>query len=391
MAVVEVKNLTKKYGKHIAVEGLSFTVDKGQIYGFLGPNGAGKTTTMNMMTGYLAPTAGEVVINGYDMMKEPEKAKRCIGYLPEVPPVYPDMTVLEYLRFAAELKGIAKQERKEQIIRVIGLARVADVAERLIKNLSKGYRQRVGLAQAILGKPEVIILDEPMVGLDPRQIIEMRDLIRALGKEHTVILSSHILAEVSAVCDHIMILSGGKLAASDSAEGLQRRIQSSFVLEATVKAETERLRGVLDTIEPVMSVEEKSSSMPGCVTVLIRTKGNADIREELSMKLYENKMPIMGMNLKEHSLEDIFLELTAKETPDASAREASDPSGNETRETSDPSRNETGKASDPSEDEVGKASDPSGDETGETENIPLEGTGEADDRGEEANEHESDL
>lgn len=310
MAVVEVKHLTKRYGKHTAVEDLSFSVEKGQIYGFLGPNGAGKSTTMNIMTGYLAASEGEVLINGYDIMKEPEKTKQCIGYLPEVPPVYPDMTVLEYLKFAAELKGIPKADRKEQIAKVMELTKVTEVSVRLIKNLSKGYRQRVGLAQAILGGPDVIILDEPMVGLDPRQIIEMRDLIKELGRTHTVILSSHILSEISAVCDHIMIISGGKLAASDSPEGLQGLTEGSFALEVTVKASIEQLRAVLGTIETVVKVEEKPPLMPDCVTVLVRTKNHADIREELSMKLYENKIPIMGMSLQEHSLEDIFLELT---------------------------------------------------------------------------------
>ena len=313
MAVVEVKNLTKRYGKHTAVEGLSFSVESGQIYGFLGPNGAGKSTTMNIMTGYLAPSGGEVLINGHDMMREPEEAKRCIGYLPEVPPVYPDMTVREYLQFAAELKQIPKAERKQQIAEVMELTKVTEVSERLIKNLSKGYRQRVGLAQAILGEPDVIILDEPMVGLDPRQIIEMRDLIRDLGKKHTVILSSHILSEVSAVCDHIMIISDGRLIASDSPEGLQGLIQDSSSLEVVVKASMQQVREVIDTIEAVSGVEERPSQM----TVSVRTKDNADIREELSMKLYERKLPIMGMNLQEHSLEDIFLELTERKEEDA--------------------------------------------------------------------------
>lgn len=317
MAVVEVRNLTKRYGKHIAVEGLSFTVEKGQIYGFLGPNGAGKSTTMNIMTGYLAPTDGEVLISGHDMMKDPEEAKQCIGYLPEVPPVYPDMTVREYLQFAAELKQIPKAERKQQIAEVMELTKVTEVSERLIKNLSKGYRQRVGLAQAILGEPDVIILDEPMVGLDPRQIIEMRDLIRDLGKKHTVILSSHILSEVSAVCDHIMIISDGRLIASDSPEGLQGLIQDSSSLEVVVKASMQQVREVIDTIEAVSGVEERPSQMSDCVTVSVRTKDNADIREELSMKLYERKLPIMGMNLQEHSLEDIFLELTERKEEDA--------------------------------------------------------------------------
>lgn len=335
MAVVEVKNLTKRYGKHTAVEGLSFTVEKGQIYGFLGPNGAGKSTTMNMMTGYLAPSDGEVLVNGHDMMREPEEAKQCIGYLPEVPPVYPDMTVSEYLKFGAELKHIPKAERKQKILEVMELTKVTEVSERLIKNLSKGYRQRVGLAQAILGEPDVIILDEPMVGLDPRQIIEMRDLIKELGQKHTVILSSHILSEVSAVCDHIMIISGGKLIASDTAEGLQGRIRNSFVLEASVKASMQEVQAVLDTIEAVTEVEEKPSHMADCVTVLIHTRDNADIREELSMKLYEKKLPIMGMNLQEHSLEDIFLELTEEGdeiSENSEKREVADTEGISTKE-----------------------------------------------------------
>lgn len=310
MAIVEVNHLTKKYGKHTALEDLSFSVEKGQIYGFLGPNGAGKSTTMNIMTGYLAATDGEVLIDGCDMMREPERAKGHIGYLPEVPPVYPDMTVREYLKFAAELKRIPKKEQKEQIIKVMELTKVANVSERLIRNLSKGYRQRVGLAQAVLGEPDVIILDEPMNGLDPRQIMEMRDLIKDLGRRHTVILSSHILSEIDAVCDHIMIISGGKLIASDSPEGLQGRLQGSFALEATVKADIEQLQAVLDTMETIAHVEQKQSRMADCVTVLIRTKDHADIREALSMKLYESRLPIMGMHLREHSLEDIFLELT---------------------------------------------------------------------------------
>lgn len=316
--MVEIKNLKKRYGKHTAVDGISFTVEKGQIYGFLGPNGAGKSTTMNMMTGYIAATEGEIFINGYDMMKEPEKAKQCIGYLPEIPPVYPDMTVYEYLKFAAELKKLPKKEQKQQIEEIMALTKTTEVSERLIKNLSKGYRQRVGLAQAILGNPEVIILDEPMAGLDPRQIIEMRDLIRELGKKHTVILSSHILSEISAVCDHIMIISDGKLIASGEPDELQRLMQGSSVLEATVKATMEELREVLSGIESIEKTEQGVSPMGDCVTVFITTKNNADIREELSMKLYEKKLPIMGMNLKEHSLEDIFLKLTEEKAEEDS-------------------------------------------------------------------------
>ena len=200
--MIEVKNLVKDYGGHLAVDHLSFTVEDGQIYGFLGPNGAGKSTTMNIMTGYLGATKGEVLIDGHNILEEPEQAKKCMGYLPEVPPLYTDMTVYEYLVFAAKLKKLPKDSIKASISEVMELVKIQDVKGRLIRNLSKGYRQRVGMAQAILGKPDVIILDEPTVGLDPKQIIEIRDMIRELGRKHTVILSSHILSEVSAVCDH---------------------------------------------------------------------------------------------------------------------------------------------------------------------------------------------
>lgn len=321
MPVVEVKHLTKKYGKYTAVDDLSYTVEERQIYGLLGPNGAGKSTIMNIMTGYVAASEGEVVINGYDITREPEKAKRHIGYLPEVPPVYPDMTVSEYLEFAAQLKRIPKSDRAEQILHVLELTKTTEVSERLIKNLSKGYRQRAGLAQAVLGEPDVIILDEPMNGLDPRQIMEMRDLIKDLGRRHTVILSSHILPEISAVCDHIMIISGGKLIASDSSEKLQERMQCSYVLEVTVKGSMDRLQTVLNAIEAVIHVEQEQSRMPDCVTALIRTKNNADIREELSMKLYESRLPVIGMQLQEHSLEDIFLKLTEKDLETAGGEE----------------------------------------------------------------------
>ena len=219
--MIEVKNLVKKYGSHLAVDNLSFTVEQGQIYGFLGPNGAGKSTTMNIMTGYIGATAGEVLINGYDILKEPERAKESIGYLPELPPLYTDMTVMEYLKFVAELKKIPKKAIQGSVDEVIQMVQLEEVKLRLIKNLSKGYKQRVGLAQAIIGFPEIIILDEPMVGLDPKQIIEIRELIRELAENHTVILSSHILAEVREICDHIMIISKGKLVASDTLDNLE--------------------------------------------------------------------------------------------------------------------------------------------------------------------------
>ena len=220
--MIEVRNLTKKYGDREAVSEISFTVREGHIYGFLGPNGAGKSTTMNMITGYLAASQGEILINGHDILKEPKKARACMGYLPENPPLYQDMTVREYLSFAAEIKGIKKKERPQAIEDAIGTAMLTEVQDRLIRNLSKGYRQRVGIAQAIIGLPEILILDEPTSGLDPKQIMEIRDLIRNLGKKHTVILSSHILSEVEAVCDHVIMISKGRIAADDTLENLTR-------------------------------------------------------------------------------------------------------------------------------------------------------------------------
>ncbi|MBO4981132.1 MAG: ABC transporter ATP-binding protein [Lachnospiraceae bacterium] len=308
--MIEVTNLTKKYGDHVAVDHLSFQVEKGQIYGFLGPNGAGKSTTMNMITGYLAATEGTVTIDGKDVQKDPEEAKKCVGYLPELPPLYVDMTVEEYLKFVAQLKKVPKAEQKKQVEEVMEMTRITDMRGRLIKNLSKGYRQRVGLAQAILGYPPVIILDEPTVGLDPKQIIEIRDLIRKLGENHTIILSSHILSEVSAVCDHIMIISHGKLVASDSPEGLQKLMSGSAQLELTVKGDFAAVKSVIEGLPEVDMVENLESDQEGCVKVRVISGENVDIREEVFYGLAEKKLPIMEMIHKEKSLEDIFLELT---------------------------------------------------------------------------------
>lgn len=308
--MIEVQNLTKKYGSHLAVDNLSFQVDRGMIYGFLGPNGAGKSTTMNIMTGYIAATDGTVKINGYDILKEPEKAKKCIGYLPELPPVYQDMTVYEYLKFAAEIKQIKKAQRKEQIESVMEQTQTAEVQNRLIKNLSKGYKQRVGLAQAILGEPEVIILDEPTVGLDPKQIIEIRELIRTLSKKHTILLSSHILSEVSAVCDHILIISKGKLVASDTPEGLMTLFKGGKQLEVTVLGEQERFENILKEMDGVESFTMEAGAKEGELHGLVRFAAEKDIRKELFYRLAASDMPIMSLGLSEKSLEDVFLELT---------------------------------------------------------------------------------
>lgn len=308
--MIKVENLVKKYGNHIAVDDLSFEVKQGQIYGFLGPNGAGKSTTMNIMTGYLAATSGTVTINGFDILTQPEEAKRCIGYLPEMPPLYPDMTVYEYLHFVAELKKVPKAERKKQLREIMQMVEIEDVEKRLIKNLSKGYKQRVGLAQAIIGYPEVIILDEPMVGLDPKQIIEIRSLIKELAKTHTIILSSHILSEVSTVCDHIMIISKGKLVASDSPEGLQKQMVKSVEIELTVLGEREMAEQLLNRAEHIETYTFEEAEEENTIKVRIVTEENMDIRKELSVAFTNGGMPILSMNRKEQTLEDIFLQLT---------------------------------------------------------------------------------
>lgn len=311
--MIEVENLTKKYGSHVAVDNLSFRVERGMIYGFLGPNGAGKSTTMNMMTGYIAATSGTVKINGYDILKNPEQAKKSIGYLPELPPVYPDMTVYEYLRFVAELKKVKKNERQAQIEDVMKQTQIEDVKGRLIKNLSKGYKQRVGLAQAIIGYPEVIILDEPTVGLDPKQIIEIRELIRELAKKHTIILSSHILSEVSAVCDHIIIISKGKLVASDTPEGLMTLLKGVRQMKLSLLGEQSKVEELLRSMESVKDFSIQPPRAEGMVSVNIRTEDTEDIRVELFHRLAAADMPIMELSLSEKSLEDVFLELTGEE------------------------------------------------------------------------------
>ena len=307
--MIEVKNLVKKYGNHIAVDHLNFTIEEGHVYGFLGPNGAGKSTTMNIMTGYLGATEGEVLINGHDILKEPEEAKRQIGYLPELPPLYMEMTVREYLEFVAELKGIAKKKRGESINEVEKMVKIWEVENRLIKNLSKGYRQRVGLAQAVLGFPEIIILDEPSVGLDPKQIIEIRELIRQLAKKHTVILSSHILAEVREVCDYILIISKGKLVASDTPENLERNLGDSDLIEIETKASPDEVRRILETVDGIRSISTKHLEN-GITWAQIQEKKNTDIREKVFRAFAQNHQPLLKLNPLQVSLEDVFMELT---------------------------------------------------------------------------------
>lgn len=307
--MIQVKNLTKLYGSHIAVDDISFHVKKGHIYGLLGPNGAGKSTTMNIITGYIAPTLGTITINGHELGKETLQAKKCIGYLPEIPPLYPDMYVKEYLNFVAKLKKTPKDKRNEEIETVMMQTGLTQVSERLIKNLSKGYKQRVGIAQALLGNPEIVILDEPTVGLDPEQIIEIRSLIKSLKEKHTVILSSHILSEISAVCDEVLMIAKGKVVAMDTTENILKMKQGGQHLTVTVKGQAAKAESVLkklNCLESFALVSEKD----GQATFEMEAKNSKkDVREEISFALSDERILIIEMNVSKASLEDVYLDI----------------------------------------------------------------------------------
>ena len=333
--MIEVKNVTKKYPNIKAVDNISFEIKDGEVVGFLGPNGAGKTTTMNMITGYIASTEGTVRIDGHDILEEPEAAKKCIGYLPEQPPLYFDMTVLEYMKFVADLKKIPKDKKATMIEEVMDMVKISDMRNRLIKNLSKGYRQRVGLAEAIMGYPEVIILDEPTVGLDPKQIIEIRTLIKDLKKKHTVILSSHILSEVSAVCDYVLIISHGKLVASDTPENLGKLAEGSNTLEMLIKGEKSQIKQALESIEGVNSVTIEKDEKQNLWSTKVSTEENNDIREKVFYKMSDINSPIYEMKSKKVSLEEIFLELTASEKPASASEDDTDQKSSESQETAE--------------------------------------------------------
>ncbi|HIR20164.1 MAG TPA: ABC transporter ATP-binding protein [Candidatus Pelethomonas intestinigallinarum] len=329
--MIEVSHLTKRYGGHTAVSNLSFTIEKGQIYGFLGPNGAGKSTTMNIMTGCLAASEGEVRIDGHDIFEEPQQAKRLIGYLPEQPPLYLDRTPREYLTFVGRAKGIKDKALPEQIGRVMEVTQIIDVADRLIKHLSKGYRQRVGIAQALLGDPEVVILDEPTVGLDPKQIIEIRSLIQSLGQKHTVILSSHILSEVQAVCQTILIISKGHLVACDTPENLERLFSGSAAVDLTVEAGEAQTREILAPLDHIRSVDVRPEGTDRC-QVTLETDGDEEVCRAVFFAFSRAGRAILRMTDAKASLEDIFIELTSGEAADAPAEAGSEDDGEEVDE-----------------------------------------------------------
>jgi ABC-2 type transport system ATP-binding protein len=333
--LIEVKHLTKIYGDHTAVDDLSFTIEPGHIYGLLGPNGAGKSTTMNIVTGCLAATSGTVRICGHDIYEDPIAAKRCIGYLPEIPPLYTDMTPFEFLSFVAEAKGVGYEEAGRQVREVMELTQIEDMKNRLIKNLSKGYRQRVGIAQAMLGNPEIIILDEPTVGLDPKQIIEIRELIRMLGQTRTVILSSHILAEISAVCDRVLIISHGKLVADDTIEHLESNVANANRLRLSVRGSAEDISEVLGNIEGILDCKQISEE-DGVITLSLNVTKERDLRDDIFFAMAERRIPVLTMDAEELDLEDIFLSLTDSEQSEEETENTSE----ETEDTEETEKEE---------------------------------------------------
>lgn len=311
--MIQVENLVKNYGNHKALKGINLQVEKGSIVGLLGANGAGKSTTMNILTGYLSYNEGTVKIGGYDILKEPVKAKKQIGYLPEIPPLYMDMTVDEYLKFVAEIKGLKKDARKQAVNEAVEATKIEDVRGRLIKNLSKGYKQRVGLAQAILGNPPLLILDEPTVGLDPNQIIEIREWIKSLSQNHTIILSSHILSEVNAICDYVIIIDQGRVVAQDTPANLAEHFSDQSVLKLQIKGERNAIEQVLRETDLIKDFKVKQSKEEGIYDITANASTTKDIRDDLFFIFASKKLPVVKMEHESLSLEEVFLKLTNEE------------------------------------------------------------------------------
>ncbi len=317
--MIEVKGLTKRYGTHLAVSDVNFSIQKGEVIGFLGPNGAGKSTIMNILTGYLSLSEGEVKIDGFDIMENPEEAKKRIGYLPEIPPLYIDMKVKEYLNFIYDLKKV-KFPKKAHIDEIMKLIKIDHVANRLIKNLSKGYRQRVGFAQALIGNPDILILDEPTVGLDPKQIIEIRNLISRLGKNHTIILSSHILSEIQAVCKRVIIINKGKIIADDLPETLSDKLSNDQALVARIECNESDMLDALKTVQGVKSVMSMGCKENGTFDFLIEPQDNCDIRKAVFERVVSRDKSILSFNSNKLSLEQVFLRLTEAESYEESRK-----------------------------------------------------------------------
>ena len=315
--MIEITNVTKKYGNFTAVDDISFTIQNGEIIGFLGPNGAGKSTTMNMITGYIEPTEGTITVNGYDIQKKPQKAKKQIGYMPEGVPLYQDLTVKEFVTYMAELKKVDKKVKKEEVEKALTETGIKDVEKKLIRNLSRGYKQRVSMAGALGGSPDVLILDEPTVGLDPKQITEIRSLIKELGKEHTVILSSHILSEVSQLCERVIIINKGKIVAIDTPENLEKATQEKNIILVTVEDKQNKMKEINTLIPEIAKCEEVKDNGDGTKQYMIEAKKNADLRKQLFEVLPKNDITIFELKKAETSLEDAFITLINKSSEKA--------------------------------------------------------------------------
>ena len=307
--MIEVKNVTKKYGKAVAVDNVSFTIGEGEIVGLLGPNGAGKSTTMNMMTGFIEQTEGDIIIDGYDMLKKPKKAKKEIGYMPEGVPLYTDLTVKEFVTYLAEIKQVNKKARKEKVEKIIEQTGLKDVEKKLIKNLSRGYKQRVSMAGALVGEPKILILDEPTVGLDPKQITEIRNLIKELGKTHTVILSSHILSEVSQICNKVIIINKGKIVAIDTPENLENKVSNKNCIYVTVEDNENKVEQIKDKIENIKKIELIEKNEDGTKQYMIEAEGNVDLRKTIFAEFAKENVTIFEMKKADTTLEDAFMKL----------------------------------------------------------------------------------
>lgn len=307
--MIEVKNVTKKYGKFVAVDNISFEIKEGEIVGLLGPNGAGKSTTMNMLTGFIEQTEGEIIIDGYNMLKKPKKAKKEIGYMPEGVPLYSDLTVKEFVKYMAEIKGIDKKVRKEKVEKIIEQTGLKEVQNKLTRNLSRGYKQRVSMAGALVGEPKILILDEPTVGLDPKQITEIRKLIKELGKTHTVILSSHILSEVSQICNKVIIINKGKIVAIDKPENLEKKVSNNNSIYVTVEDTENKMEQIKDKISSIENIKLIKNNEDGTKQYEITSKGNEDLRKTLFSELAKDNITIFEMKKVDASLEDAFMKL----------------------------------------------------------------------------------
>ena len=307
--MIEVKNVTKKYGKFVAIDNISFTINDGEIVGLLGPNGAGKSTTMNMLTGFIEQTSGEIIVDSYNTLKRPKKAKKEIGYMPEGVPLYTDLTVKEFVTYMAELKKVDRKTRKEKVQKIIEQTGLKDVQKKLIKNLSRGYKQRVSMAGALVGEPKILILDEPTVGLDPKQITEIRNLIKELGKTHTVILSSHILSEVSQICNKVIIINKGKLVAIDTPENLENKVSNKNCIYLTVEDAENKMKNIKDKIQGINKIDLIKENEDGTKEYVIESKNDIDLRKILFTELATENITIFEMKKADSTLEDAFMKI----------------------------------------------------------------------------------